>query len=72
MIKSNLKSLMNSLESEGKKISVRQLSNDIDHGFETVRKMYNDDMERFPRDLLDKLCNYFECSVDDLIKFEKK
>ncbi|MDE1360577.1 helix-turn-helix transcriptional regulator [Bacillus paralicheniformis] len=33
--------------------------------------MYNDDMERFPRELLDKLCKHFDCEPGDLIKFEK-
>ena len=63
MIKSNLKQLV-----DDKNISIRQLSEEIDHGFETVRKMYNDELKHFPRDLLDKLCNYFECEPGDLIK----
>ncbi|WHH56642.1 helix-turn-helix transcriptional regulator [Bacillus paralicheniformis] len=28
-------------------------------------------MERFPRELLDKLCKHFDCEPGDLIKFEK-
>lgn len=63
MIKSNLKQLV-----DDKNISIRQLSEEIDHGFETVRKMYNDELKHFPKDLLDKLCNYFECEPGDLIK----
>lgn len=63
MIKSNLKQMV-----DDKSISIRQLSEEIDHGFETVRKMYNDELKHFPKDLLDKLCNYFECEPGDLIK----
>lgn len=63
MIKSNLKQLV-----DDKNISIRQLSEEIDHGFETVRKMYNDELKHFPKDLLDKLCSYFDCEPGDLIK----
>lgn len=67
MIKSNLKQLV-----DGRKVSIRQLSEDINHGFETVRKMYNDELKQFPKELLDKLCNYFDCEAGELIKFEKE
>lgn len=62
---------MDELEAKGTKISLRQLSKEIDHGFETVRKLYNDEMERYPRDLLYKLCLYFDCTIEDLLKLEK-
>lgn len=68
MIRSNLKEVMNN---HNPNLSVRQLSEDIDHGFETVRKMNNDAMKQYPKDLLDKLCKYFDCGIEDLIKFEK-
>ncbi|ARW07031.1 SPBc2 prophage-derived uncharacterized protein YopB [Bacillus atrophaeus] len=51
MIKSNLKPIL-----DERKISIRQLSNDIDHAFVTVRKLYRDEMERYPRELLNKVC----------------
>ncbi|OLQ53702.1 hypothetical protein BHT94_19885 [Bacillus licheniformis] len=66
MIKSNLKPLL-----DERKISIRQLSRDIDHEYPTVRKLYRDEMERYPRDLLDKVCTYLNIELQELLKFEK-
>lgn len=46
MIKSNLKPIL-----DQRKISIRKLSRDIDHEYPTVKKLYNDEMERYPREL---------------------
>ncbi|WP_182004627.1 helix-turn-helix domain-containing protein [Priestia aryabhattai] len=67
MIRSNLKQL-----ADNKGVSIRQISDEIEHGFETVRKMYNDNMKQYPKELLNKLCIYFNCNVGDLIKFESE
>ncbi|WP_411859587.1 helix-turn-helix domain-containing protein, partial [Bacillus velezensis] len=50
LIKSNLKPIL-----DEKNISIRKLSNDIDHGFNTVRKLYHDVLERYQRELLVKV-----------------
>ncbi|MNN94308.1 hypothetical protein D3C81_2129090 [compost metagenome] len=65
-VRSNLKEIV---DNSGK--SIRQVSKDIDYRFDTVRQMYNDESKHFPRDLLTKLCAYFNCSVDDLLKFKE-
>ncbi|MCY8063870.1 helix-turn-helix transcriptional regulator [Bacillus spizizenii] len=66
MIKSNLKPILNE-----RKISIRKLSRDIDHEYPTVRKLYHDEMERYPRDLLDKVCTYLNIELRELLIFEK-
>ncbi|MCB4716803.1 XRE family transcriptional regulator [Limosilactobacillus fermentum] len=66
MIRSNLKSII-----DERKISIRKLSRDIDHEYPTVRKLYNDEMERYPRDLLDKVCTYLNIELQKLLIFEK-
>lgn len=65
-VKSNLKKLLDSRE-----ISVRKCSQDINYRFESVRKMYNDDMEHFPKQLISKLCAYLEVTPGELIVTEK-
>jgi DNA-binding Xre family transcriptional regulator len=65
-IKSNLKALLDSRE-----ISVRKCSIDIEYRFESVRKMYNDDIEHFPKQLISKLCTYLEVEPGELIVSEK-
>ncbi|WPP27682.1 helix-turn-helix transcriptional regulator [Bacillus subtilis] len=66
MIKSNLKPIL-----DEKKISIRQLSRDIDHEYPTVRKLYNDEMERYPRELLGKVCTYLSIELHELLLFQK-
>jgi putative transcriptional regulator len=63
-IRSNLKQIMDS-----RGISIRELARDIDYRFESVRQMYNDEMERYPRDLITKLCERLSCDVCDLLVF---
>lgn len=66
MIKSNLKPII-----DRRKISIRKLSRDIDHEYPTVRKLYNDEMERYPRELLDKVCTYLNIELQELLIFQK-
>ncbi|MEC0600766.1 helix-turn-helix transcriptional regulator [Bacillus spizizenii] len=66
MIRSNLKPIL-----DKRKISIRQLSRDIDHEYPTVRKLYHDEMERYPRELLDKVCTYLNVELQELLIFEK-
>jgi hypothetical protein len=42
-----------------KGVSIRELARLIDYRYDSVRMMYNDEMERYPRDLLTALCAYF-------------
>ncbi|MGG4217570.1 hypothetical protein CPY53_04060 [Paenibacillus polymyxa] len=62
LIHSNLKAI-----ADARGIKVRQIARDIDYRFESVRTMYNDEMERYPRDLLAKLCSYLDVGIDELL-----
>lgn len=61
-IRSNLRTL-----ADQRGLSIREIARDIDYRFESVRQMYNDEMERYPRDLLAKLCVYFGVTAADLL-----
>ncbi|ASA22300.1 helix-turn-helix domain-containing protein [Paenibacillus donghaensis] len=52
--------------------SIRQVAKDIEYRFETVRQLYNDESRHFPRDLITKLCEYFQCGVGDLLVYDKE
>ncbi|MBL4968980.1 helix-turn-helix transcriptional regulator [Bacillus halotolerans] len=67
MIRSNLKPIL-----DERKISIRKLSRDIDHEYPTVRKLYNDEMERYPRELLDKVCRHLNIELHELLIFHEK
>ncbi|MBU9705901.1 helix-turn-helix transcriptional regulator [Paenibacillus sp. AK121] len=62
LIHSNLKAI-----ADARGLTVRQIARDIDYRFESVRTMYNDEMERYPRDLLAKLCSYLDVGIDELL-----
>jgi DNA-binding Xre family transcriptional regulator len=62
LIHSNLKAI-----ADARSLTVRQIARDIDYRFESVRTMYNDEMERYPRDLLAKLCSYLDVGIDELL-----
>ncbi|MCM3273061.1 helix-turn-helix domain-containing protein [Paenibacillus elgii] len=64
-LKSNLKQIL-----DERNISIRQLSKDTNYRFESVRLLYNDEMERFPRDLIEVVCSYLQVPVSDLLVLE--
>ncbi|GAB6669624.1 TPA: helix-turn-helix domain-containing protein [Bacillus cereus] len=66
MLRSNLKEV-----ADERGISIRQLSREIDYAYEVVRRMYNDEMERYPRDLLGKLCSFLNVTPNDLLIIEQ-
>ncbi|MCR8938782.1 helix-turn-helix transcriptional regulator [Brevibacillus laterosporus] len=65
-LRSNLKAL-----ADARGVSIREISRDINYRFESVRQLYNDEMERFPRELLARLCVYFNVSLSELLTLEE-
>ncbi|MDQ0168748.1 helix-turn-helix domain-containing protein [Paenibacillus tundrae] len=61
-IRSNLRSIIDQRE-----IPIKKLARDIDYRFESVRMMYHDEMERYPRELLTKLCVYLNVGINELL-----
>jgi DNA-binding Xre family transcriptional regulator len=64
-VKSNLQPIL-----DERKISVLKLSKDIEYRYESVRKMYNDEIEHFPKALILKICTYLNVTPGDLIIIE--
>lgn len=67
LIKSNLKVLLDERD-----ISLRQVSRDIDYRLESIRMLYHDEMERYPRELIDKLCVYLDVPVEKILVFDQE
>ncbi|OMF30831.1 hypothetical protein BK133_16205 [Paenibacillus sp. FSL H8-0548] len=63
-VHSNLKEMMREKDPT---LSIRQLAKDIDYHFDSVRKMYKDEMVQYPRDLIWRLCKYFDVSPGQFI-----
>jgi DNA-binding Xre family transcriptional regulator len=67
MVRSNLKRLL-----DERQLSIRQVAKDIDHRHESVRQLYNDELERYPRELLTKLCAYLDVTPGDILIIDKE
>lgn len=64
---SNLKEIL-----ENKGISIRQFSKDIDYRFESVRKLCNNELERLPVELLERVCLELDIDISELLKLVTK
>jgi hypothetical protein len=62
IIRSNLKTL-----ADAKGVSIREIARSIDYRLESVRDLYHDKTERYPRDLIAKLCVYFNVTAAELL-----
>ncbi len=69
IIRSNLKEIM---ELHDPKLSIRKLAKDVHYHFDSIRRMYKDEMVQYPRDLLQKLCEYFKVQPGQLIVFDER
>ncbi|TVX92240.1 helix-turn-helix domain-containing protein [Paenibacillus agilis] len=67
-IRSNAKLLIEA--KFGPKKSVRDVASELPYRLESVQKLYNDTMERYPRNLLTKMCTYLECGIHELLILE--
>jgi DNA-binding Xre family transcriptional regulator len=67
-IRSNLKEVM---ENHDPKLSIRKLAKDVNYHFDSIRRMYKDEMVQYPRDLLLKLCTYFHVQPGQLIVIDE-
>lgn len=67
IIRSKLSEVM---EKHDPKLSIRKLAKEINYHFDSVRRMYKDEMVQYPRDLLLKLCTYFNIQPGELIRME--
>ncbi|UYZ12157.1 helix-turn-helix transcriptional regulator [Brevibacillus sp. WF146] len=65
VVRSKLKEIIDS-----RNLSIRKVARDIDYRFDSVRQMYNDEMERYPRDLITKLCDYLNVAPGDLFRLD--
>ncbi|OAB47877.1 helix-turn-helix domain-containing protein [Paenibacillus antarcticus] len=68
VIRSKLKDVM---ENHDPKLSIRKLAKDVNYHFDSIRRMYKDEMIQYPRDLLLKLCLYFNVQPGQLIRIDE-
>ncbi len=67
MIKCHLSRLMGE-----KKVKIADVSRAIDVHRNTIALLYYEKAKRIDLDVLDKLCRYFNCRVEDILEFKDK
>lgn len=65
-VRSNLKPII-----DERKISIRQLAESTGLPFETLRRLYNDETQRFQRQTLARICEVLEIDISELLKLVK-
>ncbi|NBI85733.1 XRE family transcriptional regulator [Lachnospiraceae bacterium] len=56
---------------EDKGISQNQLAKDTGISVETIRNFKNNKTSRISFDVLEKVCNYLGCGIEDIMRLEK-
>lgn len=51
----------------GRRVSLRSLAKELDISKYTIYAFANNTLDEYPRPMLEKLCNYFECDIGDLM-----
>ncbi|MBT2289855.1 helix-turn-helix transcriptional regulator [Paenibacillus albidus] len=58
------------MEKHDPNLSIRRLAKEVNYHFDSVRRMYKNEMVQYPRDLLLKLCVYFNVQPGELIAMD--
>ena len=67
MIKCHLAILM-----AKKKVRIADVARDLDIHRNALTLLYNETAKRIDLDLMEKLCEYFECGVGDIFEYVKR
>jgi putative transcriptional regulator len=63
--------LLNKSARDGRRVSIAEVSRDTGVNQKTLQDWYNNKVSRYDAPVIDALCNYFGCSVGDLIQYAK-
>jgi len=66
IVQSNLKKII-----DERGISIRQLAEDSDLKFETVRRLYHDNTVQYHRESIGAICYTLGIEIDELLKLKK-
>lgn len=54
-----------------KKISINKLMKDTGTDYKVIKRLMTGDLVRIDIYVLDRLCNYFNCNIDDIFEYKK-
>lgn len=70
-MKSNLKVLIaQKVQREGGRSSVRAVATETGISYYTLSALANNTIREYPKEVLERLCTYFDCSIGDLLTTE--
>lgn len=55
---------------DGQRVSLIRIAKDAKVSKYTIYALANNDLNEFPKDVIERLCAYFECEIGDLLKLE--
>jgi DNA-binding Xre family transcriptional regulator len=71
-LKSNLVVLAaQKAQRERRRVSLIRIATETKISKYTIYALANDEISEYPKEVLEKLCNYFECDIGDLLKLEE-
>jgi putative transcriptional regulator len=71
VVKSNLKVLIaQKVQREGGRSSVRAVATETGISYYTLSALANNTIREYPKEVLERLCTYFDCSIGDLLTTE--
>jgi putative transcriptional regulator len=68
VVRSNLEVLIaQKKQRDGRRITLRSVAQELDISRYTIYAFANNQLDEYPRPVIEKLCNYFGCDVGDLL-----
>lgn len=69
-MRSNLDVLIaqrNQTQRVGRRVTLRSLSKELSISRYTIYALANNELDQYPKEVIEALCNYFDCDVGDLL-----
>lgn len=72
-MRSNLDVLIaqrNQAPRNGRRVSLRSLAKELNISRYTIYALADNRLDQYPKEVIESLCNYFECNVGDLLTMQ--
>lgn len=56
---------------ERRKITLERAAGEMEISYSTLRAIVNDSIREYPKEVLAKMCAYFECNIGDILSYEE-
>jgi putative transcriptional regulator len=56
---------------EGKRVSLIRIAQETGISKYTIYALANNELNEYPKEVIERLCDYFDCQIGDLLKLEE-